>query len=99
MNYTGDLIMAIAYCLPCGLQLGGYFYAIYLFILLPHRAYRDDTKCKQKYEDLWAEYCKTVPYVYLPFKPLDTIINGFGMTLYVLTNKEDVEAGKGEKSK
>ena len=53
MNYTGDLIMSVAYCLPCGLQLGGYFYAIYLHILLVHRAYRDDTKCRKKYGQLW----------------------------------------------
>ena len=46
MNYTGDLIMAVAYCLPVGAQFGGYFYAIYLFILLTHRAFRDDTKCR-----------------------------------------------------
>ena len=45
MNYTGDLIMAFAYCLPCGLNVGGYFYLIYLTILLTHRAYRDDAKC------------------------------------------------------
>lgn len=45
MNYTGDLIMALAYCLPCGIQFGGYFYAIYLTILLTHRAFRDDAKC------------------------------------------------------
>lgn len=38
--------MALAYCLPCGKQLGGYTYVIYLTILLAHRAYRDDTKCK-----------------------------------------------------
>ena len=53
MNYTGDLIMAVAYCLPCGSQLGGYFYAFYLFTLLTHRAYRDDSKCRQKYKTLW----------------------------------------------
>ena len=46
MNYTGDLIMALSYCLPCGLQLGGYVYVIYLTILLTHRAYRDDAKCQ-----------------------------------------------------
>ncbi len=45
MNYTGDLIMALAYCLPCGLQLPGYAYVIYLTILLTHRAFRDDAKC------------------------------------------------------
>ena len=53
MNYTGDLVMALAYCLPCGWQLGAYTYAIYLTVLLTHRAYRDDTKCSQKYEKLW----------------------------------------------
>jgi hypothetical protein len=53
MNYTGDLIMAVAYCLPCGSQIGGYTYAIYLTILLTHRAYRDDTKCRKKYATLW----------------------------------------------
>lgn len=50
MNYTGDIIMALAYCLPCGSQLGGYTYFIYLVILLTHRAYRDDTKCSIKYK-------------------------------------------------
>ncbi len=45
MNYTGDLIMALSYCLPCGLQFQGYFYLIYLTILLTHRAFRDDAKC------------------------------------------------------
>ena len=53
MNYTGDLIMALAYCLPCGYQLGAYTYAIYLVVLLTHRAYRDDTKCSEKYTKLW----------------------------------------------
>lgn len=53
MNYTGDLIMAISYCLPCGMQLPGYTYFIYLFILLVHRAYRDDTKCRTKYSNIW----------------------------------------------
>ena len=94
--------MALAYCLPCGTQLGGYFYAIYLFILLTHRAYRDDTKCRQKYQAIWKEYCSRVPYVYVPFKPVDSVLTGLGMTLYTLTNKDDVDAGgkdKGGKSK
>lgn len=53
MNYTGDLIMALSYCLPCGAQIGGYVYAIYLTILLTHRAYRDDAKCQEKYKEIW----------------------------------------------
>lgn len=94
MNYTGDLIMAIAYCLPCGLQLGGYFYAIYLFTLLTHRAYRDDTKCRGKYGQLWQDYCKRVPHVYVPFTPVDSILTSMGRILYSLTNKDDLEKNK-----
>lgn len=92
MNYTGDLIMAIAYCLPCGSQIGGYFYAFYLFILLTHRAFRDDTKCKQKYKDLWKEYTTKVPQVFVPFEPVDILLRGVGKGLYLLTNKEDLKA-------
>lgn len=48
MNYTGDLVMAFAYCLPCGLSYGikPWFYFMYLLTLLLHRAYRDDSKCQ-----------------------------------------------------
>lgn len=97
MNYTGDLIMSIAYCLPCGTQIGGYFYAFYLFILLTHRARRDDTKCRQKYAQLWKDYTKRVPYVFLPFEPVDVVLRGMGLALYTLTNKADLEALESEK--
>ena len=90
MNYTGDIIMALAYCLPCGCQLGGYTYFFYLVILLTHRAYRDDTKCSEKYANQWENYKKRVPYVYVPFKPIDSLMTGLGQFLYTLTNKEDV---------
>ena len=93
MNYTGDLIMALAYCLPCGSQLGGYTYSIYLTILLTHRAYRDDTKCQQKYKKLWDEYCARVPFVYVPFQPIDTVLTTLGKILYKLTNEEEKVKG------
>lgn len=86
MNYTGDLIMSIAYCLPCGNQIGGYFYTFYLFTLLLQRACRDDTKCSDKYGGLWKDYCERVPYVYVPFGPIDNILTGIGKTLYWVTN-------------
>lgn len=81
--------MALAYCLPCGAQLGAYTYSIYLTILLTHRAYRDDTKCQLKYGNLWNEYCIRVPYVYVPFNPVDVIFRTLGKTLYRLTNEEE----------
>jgi delta14-sterol reductase len=86
INYTGDLIMSLCYCLPCGVQVGGYFYAIYLFTLLTHRAYRDDTKCRQKYGALWDEYLKTVPYLFVPIEGIDAPLRAMGRALYGLTN-------------
>jgi delta14-sterol reductase len=89
MNYTGDLLMAFAYCLPCGIVYGPkpYFYFIYLSLLLLHRAYRDDAKCQEKYGSLWTRYCKRVPYVFVPFK-WDRYLQSAGKFLFGVTNPE-----------
>jgi len=65
-NYLGDMLIGLGMSLPCGIQLGGYFYPIYLTTLLIHRQMRDDKKCSEKYGTLWKEYCKDVPYKILP---------------------------------
>ena len=42
--------MALAWCLPCGFASPvPYFYAVYFFVLLVHRAFRDDEMCEEKY--------------------------------------------------
>jgi delta14-sterol reductase len=66
-NYLGDILISISFSLPCTTQLGGYFYPIYLIILLIHRQIRDDKKCSEKYGKLWNEYCKAVPYRLIPY--------------------------------
>jgi len=68
VNYTGDLVLAYSYGLPC-LHLGvaPFLYAGYLTVLLLHRAHRDDEWCKLKYGKDWNEYCKAVPYQLIPF--------------------------------
>uniref|UniRef100_A0A8C8H3R1 Delta(14)-sterol reductase LBR n=1 Tax=Oncorhynchus tshawytscha TaxID=74940 RepID=A0A8C8H3R1_ONCTS len=49
-NYLGDLIMALAWSLPCGFtHILPYFYVIYLSILLVHREARDEAQCRRKY--------------------------------------------------
>ena len=67
INYTGDWMMGLAWCLLCG---GGslvpYFYAIYFGILLAHRAWRDDHACANKYGDDWTLYKQLVPCVFVP---------------------------------
>ncbi|XP_041035858.1 delta(14)-sterol reductase TM7SF2 isoform X1 [Carcharodon carcharias] len=67
-NYLGDLIMALAWSLPCGLaHVLPYFYVIYFTILLIHREARDEHQCRRKYGSAWSEYCKRVPYRIFPY--------------------------------
>ena len=67
INYTGDWMMGLAWCSTCGWNdIVPYFYSIYFFTLLVHRAYRDHHMCTAKYGDDWKRYCEQVPYVFVP---------------------------------
>lgn len=66
-NYLGDIIMSLAWSLPCGFtSIMPYFYPIYFFILLVHRERRDDALCRQKYGASWDRYCEKVKYRIIP---------------------------------
>lgn len=66
-NYLGDLIMALAWSLPCGFShLLPWYYMIYFVILLVHRDSRDMSECRRKYGSAWDEYCRTVRYRIIP---------------------------------
>jgi Delta14-sterol reductase len=67
INYTGDYLMGLTWCLVCGFQsIVPYFYAVYFLILLIHRSIRDDHMCHMKYGDDWLEYKNLVPYRFIP---------------------------------
>ena len=67
INYTGDYIMGLSWCLVCGFEsIVPYYYAIYFAILLIHRSIRDDHMCQVKYGDDWETYKKQVPYRFIP---------------------------------
>ena len=67
INYTGDWLMGLAWCLCAGsISVLAYFYSIYFFVLLVHRAARDDHFCATKYGDDWAVYKKKVPAIFIP---------------------------------
>ena len=67
INYTGDWIMGLSWCMLCGFDsIVPYYYAIYFAILLVHRSIRDDGMCKAKYGEDWEEYKRLVPYRFVP---------------------------------
>jgi protein-S-isoprenylcysteine O-methyltransferase Ste14 len=68
MNYLGDLLMGLAWCLPTGFNaITPYFYAVYFTALLINRQIRDDHKCQLKYGKDWDTYCERVPYRIVPY--------------------------------
>uniref|UniRef100_A0A1A8F0U1 Delta(14)-sterol reductase TM7SF2 n=1 Tax=Nothobranchius korthausae TaxID=1143690 RepID=A0A1A8F0U1_9TELE len=67
-NYLGDLLMALAWSLPCGFShILPYFYIVYFTVLLIHREARDERQCRAKYGQAWDTYCRRVPYRIFPY--------------------------------
>jgi len=68
INYTGDWMMAWAWCLISGFScIVPYFYVAYFGTLLIHREMRDEHSCRLKYGKAWDEYCRIVPYRFIPY--------------------------------
>lgn len=68
INYFGDILIALSWCLPTGFDTPlTYFYVIYFTSLLLHRQIRDEEKCSAKYGAAWAQYQRAVPYKIVPY--------------------------------
>ena len=66
-HYIPELCLAFLWTYPCGFNhLLPYFYVIILFVLLMHRAHRDDQKCRLKYGQAWQKYCQLVRWKVWP---------------------------------
>ncbi|KAI9503904.1 erg24, C-14 sterol reductase [Coemansia spiralis] len=67
INYTGDWMYGLAQCLATGFETPmTYFFSAYFLVLLLHRNYRDECKCRDKYKKDWDRYCELVPYMFIP---------------------------------
>jgi 7-dehydrocholesterol reductase len=66
-HYVPEILAAFFWSCATGFSyFAPFFYVSFLTVLLTHRAFRDDTKCANKYGDAWKQYCRAVPYKIIP---------------------------------
>ncbi len=70
-------------CLSCGFHhLLPYFYIIYMTILLIHRIWRDDARCRGKYGKYWEEYEKIVKWKLIPVSYIYIYLNIYFISIF-----------------
>ena len=68
INYTGEIMVYMSFALCTGFgSLAPYVLPLWLCVLLPHRAWRDEQRCAAKYGELWDEYRKIAKFRMIPF--------------------------------
>jgi delta14-sterol reductase len=68
LNYTSELCLYYALTLTCGSSSWvPYMLPLWLTVLLAHRAWRDERRCRAKYGELWAAYCRRARFRMIPF--------------------------------
>ncbi len=66
-HYVPEILGAFFWTLPVLFtHVLPWFYVIFLTILLTHRAFRDEERCRLKYGDDWKRYSEKVPYRIVP---------------------------------
>lgn len=67
-NYSADWIQSVTWGLSGGLVTPiTMWYPIFFLAVLVHRCERDFAKCSRKYGEDWDEYCRIVPYKFIPY--------------------------------
>jgi delta14-sterol reductase len=68
INYTGEIMVYLAFALTTGfVSVVPFLLPLWLCVLLPHRAWRDEQRCQAKYGELWVEYSKVAKFRMIPF--------------------------------
>uniref|UniRef100_A0A8C4QG07 Delta(14)-sterol reductase TM7SF2 n=1 Tax=Eptatretus burgeri TaxID=7764 RepID=A0A8C4QG07_EPTBU len=67
-HYLGDIIVTMAWSLPCGLSyIVPHLYLFLCIFTLVNRAKVVEQDCHRKYGTAWEEYCRRVKYRFVPF--------------------------------
>lgn len=67
-NYLPEFFCAICWTLPVlTTKFLPNFYIPYLFLILIDRIFRDDARCRSKYQKYWEDYCRLVPWKIIPY--------------------------------
>jgi delta14-sterol reductase len=68
LNYTGEIGVYLALTLATGFgSYLPYLLPLWMLVLLVHRAWRDDRRCRAKYGALWHAYCAHSRFRMFPF--------------------------------
>lgn len=68
INYTGEIMVYFSFALCSGFgSVIPFLLPLWLCVLLPHRAWRDEQRCRAKYGELWTEYTKHAKFRMIPF--------------------------------
>ncbi|KAK3903097.1 Delta(14)-sterol reductase [Staphylotrichum tortipilum] len=68
VHYTCDVFFATSWGLITGFNSPfPWFYPVFFVTMIAHRAWRDISRCREKYGEAWLEYERQVPYLFIPY--------------------------------
>ncbi|KAL9049360.1 MAG: hypothetical protein Q9162_007256 [Coniocarpon cinnabarinum] len=68
IHYTADMFFALSWALITGFDSPfPWFYPVFFFLMIIHRASRDIARCRERYGEAWVEFERRVPYLFIPY--------------------------------
>jgi delta24(24(1))-sterol reductase len=89
VHYTCDVYFATTWGLITGFNSPWpWFYPVFFVTMIAHRAWRDISRCREKYGEAWMEYERQVPYLFIPVgSPFSSMCSEFANELGSTSSK------------